>query len=58
MINPNEPEHQALVKIVRTMVGALEKGKDGDKEFISSYEQLLKDGRAVLKREWEVVKKA
>lgn len=58
MINPNEPEHQALVKIVRNMVGGLEKGKDGDKEFISSYEQLLKEGRAVLKKEWEVVKNA
>lgn len=58
MINPNEQEHQALVKIIRNMVGALEKGKDGEKEFISSYEQLLKEGRDVLKKEWEVVKKA
>jgi hypothetical protein len=58
MINPNDPEHQAIVKIVRNMVGALAKGKDGDKEFIASYEQLLKDGRAVLKKEWEVVKNA
>ena len=58
MINPNETEHQDIVKVIRNMVGALEKGKEGDSEFIYSYEKLLKDGRAVLKKEWNVVKKA
>ncbi len=58
MINPNEPDHQALVQVVRNMIGGLEKGKDGDAQFVSSYEQLLKDGRAVLKKEWNVVKDA
>ena len=55
MINPHEPKHQGLVKVVRNMVGALEEGKEGNSEFISAYEQLLKDGRAVLKEEWNVV---
>ena len=58
MINPNEPEHQALVQVIRNMISALEKCKDGDEEFIASYEQLLRDGRAILKKEWNVVKEA
>jgi len=40
------------------MVSALEKGKENDSEFISSYEQLLEDGRHVLKKEWNVIKKS
>lgn len=58
MINQNEPEHTALVKTIREMVGALEGGKDYDRNFIAAYEKLLKDGRDVLKQEWDVVKKA
>jgi len=58
MINQNEPEHVALVEAIREMVGALEGGKDYDRNFISAYEKLLKDGRDVLKQEWDVVKKA
>ena len=56
MINPNEPEHQALVQVVRNMVNALESGRESESEFMASYEKLLKDGRSILKREWRVVK--
>jgi hypothetical protein len=58
MINQYELEHTALVKTIRKMVGALEGGKDFDSDFIAAYEKLLKDGRDVLKQEWDVVKKA
>ena len=46
------------IKDIRFKIKNLETGKDGNSEFISSYEKLLKDGRAVLKKEWNVVKEA
>jgi hypothetical protein len=58
MINQNEPEHISLVKTIRKMVGALDRGKNFDSDFIAAYEKLLKDGQDVLKHEWDVVNKA
>lgn len=58
MINPNEVGHQNLTKVIRSMINALEKGKEGDTTFISSYESLLTEGRNVLKNEWKVIKKS
>jgi hypothetical protein len=56
MINPNEIEHQNLVKIIRKMAESLDRGKQGDDDFIASYKELLSEGRNVLKKEWNVVK--
>ncbi len=58
MINQNEPEHTDLVKTIRSMVSALEGGGGFDSDFIQAYEKAINDGRAVLKTEWDVVKKA
>jgi len=58
MLNPKEQEHESLIKTARKMVRGLEKGREGDEEFSSSYETLLKEGRNVLKTEWNVVKNA
>ena len=58
MINQNEPTHTDLVKTIRNMVSALERGSKFDSDFIQSYEKAVKDGRNVLKTEWNVVKKA
>lgn len=57
MINPNEPKHQELIKVIRNMLSALERGREGESDFISSYENLLEVCRAVLKKEWSVLKR-
>ncbi len=56
MINPGEEEHKLLVSQIRAMIESLSKGKDGDKTFIESYETVMKTGKDVLKKEWNVVK--
>lgn len=56
MINQNEPEHIALVETIEKMVAALQFRGKSDRDFIDAYEKVLKDGRAVLKQEWNVIK--
>ena len=57
MLNPFEDDHRQLEKLVRTMVGSLERGKDKDKDFIHAHTALMELSRQVLKREWNVIKK-
>jgi hypothetical protein len=56
MINPKEDYHQCLVTQIKTMVESLSQGKDGDKAFFAAYETVMKTGKDVLKKEWNVVK--
>ena len=56
MINPREQAHQLLVSQIRAMIESLSQGKDGDKAFFASYETVMKTGKDVLKKEWNVVK--
>jgi len=58
MLNPNEAKHENLISITQQMVRALEKGKEGEEQFIGGYEKLLVEGKKVLKEEWNVVKNA
>lgn len=58
MLNAQEDDHTELIYTIRNMVRGLETGKNGVEDFIDSYEKLIKDGRLLLKKEWEVVKGA
>lgn len=55
-LNPHEKEHNKLIEVIRSLEGSLSKGKKGDKEFFKAYEDLLDQGRKVLKTEWKVIK--
>jgi hypothetical protein len=58
MINPAEEDHAKLFKEIESMVnaaGALS-GKE-DKVFFDAYNTVISTSQAVLKREWDVVKK-
>jgi hypothetical protein len=57
-LNPNEDEHNKLIDVIRRLEGSLSKGKEADDEFFKAYNELLGQGRKVLKTEWEVVKNA
>ena len=57
-LNPNEEEHNKLIMVIRCLEESLSKGKEGDSEFFEAYDELLVQGRKVLKTEWEVVKNA
>ncbi|MEI6857954.1 hypothetical protein [Psychrilyobacter sp.] len=56
MINPNEVDHQELMKAIRDMISALESGNQGNSKFIVSHKKLVKCGRTVLKKEWNTIK--
>jgi len=56
MLNPKEPDHQELERLIRQMVSSLQRGKEGDEGFRTSHTEIMKLSRAVLKREWNVVK--
>jgi hypothetical protein len=56
MINPKEDDHRRLVSHIRAMVESLSQGKDGDDAFFMAYETVMKTGKDVLKKEWNVVK--
>jgi len=56
MLNAKEDDHIQLEKLIREMVSSLERGKDGDAEFIVVHPKVVALSRQVLKREWNVVK--
>lgn len=57
MLNPKEEDHRKLEQLIRTMIGALERGKEADSDFVSAHPMVMKLSREVLKREWDRVKK-
>jgi hypothetical protein len=56
MLNAKEEDHRRLESLMRTMVGALGQGKDGDNEFIDSHKAIMPLSRQILKREWDRIK--
>lgn len=56
MLNAKEDDHIQLEKLIREMVSALSRGKDGDASFIASHPKVIELSRQVLKREWNRVK--
>jgi len=57
-LNSSEDEHNKLIKVIHNLEGSLSKGKEADDDFFLAYEELLNQGRKILKTEWEVVKNA
>lgn len=56
MLNPKEDDHKALEQHVRSMIAALDRGKDGDQDFREAYSAVMKLSREVFKREWDRVR--
>jgi len=57
MLNPHEDDHQQLEKLLREMVGMIgTRTMADDKKFWACHTALVALSRAVLKREWDVVK--
>jgi hypothetical protein len=56
MLNPKEGDHEKLEELIRQMIAAINKGKEGDSDFMASHHAVVKLTREVLKREWNVVK--
>jgi len=56
MMNAEENDHKELLAIIRKMISALEKGKEGDDTFVSTHTKLLGLSQKIIKREWNRVK--
>ena len=56
MLNPKEEDHKKLEQLVRKMMAALGRGKEGDKDFVAFHPEVMRLSREVLKREWNRVK--
>lgn len=56
MLNPHEADHQQLEELVRKMIAALGRSKDGDQEFTETHPLVVSLSRQILKREWDRVK--
>ena len=58
MINPAEDDHAKLFKEIESMVNAAgASSSKEDKVFFDAYNTVISTSQAVLKREWDVVKK-
>ena len=56
MLNFMEDDHKKLHELIRQMLNALERGKEGDRDFVATHPEVLALSRAILKREWNRVK--
>lgn len=56
MLNFMEDDHKKLHDLIRKMLNALSRGKEGDGEFITTHPEVLALSRDILKREWNRVK--
>ena len=55
-LNPNEEDHRKLEVFIGKMIRAIERGSEGDKDFMTFHPEVRKLSREVLKREWDRVK--
>jgi hypothetical protein len=56
MLNPKEEDHKKLEQFIRTMIKAIESGKEGDSDFMAAHPKVVALSREVLKREWDRIK--
>lgn len=56
MLNFKEDDHKKLHDLIREMLGALSRGKEGDNAFIGVHPTVMALARDILKREWNRVK--
>jgi len=55
MSNPREADHKQLEELVRKMISALGRGKEGDQDFTEAHPLVINLSRQILKREWDRV---
>jgi hypothetical protein len=55
MLNPREADHKQLEELVRKMISALGRGKEGDQDFTEAHPLVINLSRQILKREWDRV---
>jgi len=56
MLNFIEDDHRKLHDLIRQMLNALARGKEGDRDFAATHPKVLSLTRDILKREWNCVK--
>ena len=56
MLNFMEDDHKKLHDLIRRMLSALDRGKQGDQDFVVAHPRVLALSRDILKREWNRVK--
>jgi len=56
MLNFKEEDHKRLHDLIREMLNALGKGKDGDNAFVAVHPEVMALAREILKKEWNRVK--
>lgn len=56
MLNRDEPDHRRLEELVRNMISAIERGRDGEQDFVTIHPAVIELSRQILKREWNRVR--
>lgn len=56
MLNPMEDDHKQLEELIRQMISALERGREGEMEFAKIYPEVKDLSRQIFKREWNRVR--
>jgi hypothetical protein len=56
MLNFKEDDHRKLHELIRQMLNALEREKEGNRDFIATHPEVLALSREILKREWDRVR--
>jgi hypothetical protein len=57
LINPTDPDHRELCQTIETALKRLQSEESHDAETEADIENITKFGQAILKREWERVKR-
>ncbi|MBI3021317.1 MAG: hypothetical protein HYY59_04895 [Candidatus Omnitrophica bacterium] len=56
ILNPLEEDHSRLEQLIRKMVSAIARGREGDEEFVQVHPAVVDLSRQVLKREWNRIR--
>jgi hypothetical protein len=56
MLNPLEDDHQSFMGLISQMIASIERTKGQPDEFPELHVEVMSVAKAVLKREWNVVK--
>ena len=56
MLNPLEDDHRRLEELIRKMISALERGREGEAEFVEVHPAVKDLSRQIFKREWNRVR--
>jgi len=56
MLNPLEDDHKRLEQLIRKMISALERGREGEAEFVEVHPAVKDLSRQIFKREWNRVR--